>query len=510
MQWSKNGAYCRRVKAARGGLHGMSNVLIVVDRLEDWEAYYPSDLVISFDSYLSLKLPPNQRIRVINLCSDYSYLSQGYYCSLLAEAKGHHVIPPSKVLNDVYSPLLYQLNVEEVFSALNRLYKNQDRPGELKFLSYFGQVEEPSLKTLARVIFERFPAPIISITLKHFNGSWVIADLHIVDHKSLSDAEETAFGEALDNFSREVWRPKKARKQARYDLAILVNQDEQLPPSNPAAIKKFIQAGKNLGVDVEVISPNDFMRLPEFDALFIRETTGIEHHTYRFSKKAESMGLVVIDDPTSILRCTNKIYLADLFAANGVPAPRTLFLNRDRPEQLDEAASTLGFPMVIKIPDGSFSRGVEKVEDRDELQSKVGPLFEESSLLLAQEFLYTDFDWRIGILNNKALYACRYYMVKDHWQIYHHDLEKKEKTKSGGFDTLPTFEVPRAVLQAALKATKQIGNGFYGVDVKQWGDKAYVIEVNDNPSIETGVEDQYLGNELYTLIMQEFVRRMEE
>jgi glutathione synthase/RimK-type ligase-like ATP-grasp enzyme len=503
----------------------MSNVLIVVDKLEDWEPYYPSDLVISFDQYLALKTGPNQRVRVINLCSDYSYLSQGYYCSLLAEAKGHNVIPPSKVLNDIWSPLLYQINVEELFSALDKIYKNGgDRPEELEFKTYFGQVSEPSLKQLARVVFERFPAPIISITLKHLDGRWMIADLGIVDHKSLTDAEENAFGEALDTFSREVWLPKKSRKQARYDLAILVNPEEQLPPSNAAAIKKFIQAGKNLSVNVEVISPDDYMRLPEFDALFIRETTSIDHHTYRFAKKAESMGLVVIDDPTSILRCTNKIYLADLFTASGVPAPRTLIISRERLEQLEQAAETLGFPIVIKIPDGSFSRGIVKADDLDDLKRKVVPLFGESSLLLAQEFLYTDFDWRIGILNNKALYACRYYMVKDHWQIYKHkeqDAEqeeprardkgdKSEKTKSGGFDTLPTFEVPRAVLQAALKAARQIGDGFYGVDVKQWGDKAFVIEVNDNPSIETGVEDQYLGNELYSLIMQEFVRRVEE
>ena len=336
----------------------MSNVLIVVDRLEDWEPYYPSDLVISFDQYLSLKTTPNQRIRVLNLCSDYSYLSQGYYCSLLAEAKAHHVIPPSKVLNDIWSPMLYQLNVEELFSALNKMYRNQERPDQLEFKTYFGQVEEPSLKPLARVVFERFPSPIVSLTLKYLDGNWVIADLGIIDHKSLTDAEETAFGEALDNFSREIWHPKKTRKHAKYDLAVLVNEKEVYPPSNMPAIKKFIQAGKNLGVNVEIISPDDFMRLPEFDALFIRETTSIEHHTYRFSKKAESLGLVVIDDPTSILRCTNKIYLADLFATTGVPAPRTLILNRDRPEQLALAAETLGFPIVIKIPDGSFSRGV--------------------------------------------------------------------------------------------------------------------------------------------------------
>src|SRR5690606_20245299 len=308
----------------------------------------------------------------------------------------------------------------ELFSALDKMYRNSHRPEQLEFKTYFGQVAEPSLKPLARLVFERFPSPIVSITLKYFDGHWVIADLRIVDHKSLTDEEETAFGEALDNFSREVWHPKKARKHAKYDMAILVNENEKLPPSNVGAIKKFIQAGKNLGVNVEIISPDDFMRLPEYDALFIRETTGIEHHTYRFAKKAESMGLVVIDDPTSILRCTNKIYLADLFAANHVPAPRTLIINRERPEQLEEAAATLGFPIVIKIPDGSFSRGIVKADDMDELRTKASALFAESSLLLAQEFMYTDFDWRIGILNNKALYACRYYMVKNHWQIYKH------------------------------------------------------------------------------------------
>lgn len=486
----------------------MSNVLIVVDRQEDWEAYYPSEQVISFEQYLEYNSAHDRRVRVINLCSDYSYLSQGYYCSLLAEARGHHVIPPSRVLNDVSTPLLYQLDLKMLEQILRRIFRNQAAPDELVIKSYFGQVSEASLKPLARLLFERFPCPILGLTLRCNAGQWGIAELSLVDHKSLSDEEETAFGEALDNFSREIWRKPRARKSARYDLAMLVNEEESLPPSNAGALKKFIQAGRNLGVNVELIGPDDFMRLSEFDALFIRETTGIQHHTYRFAKKAESSGMVVIDDPTSILRCTNKIYLAYLFAAQGVPAPRTLILHRQNPANLQQAAETLGFPIVIKIPDGSFSRGVAKVEDMAALEAKTAELFGASSLLLAQEFLYTDFDWRIGVLNNKPLYACRYYMVRNHWQIYQHD--GSTKTASGGFDTLPTFEVPRAVLQAALKATRPIGNGFYGVDIKESKDGAFVIEVNDNPSIETGVEDRYLGNELYSLIMQEFVRRLED
>ena len=248
------------------------------------------------------------------------------------------------------------------------------------------------------------------------------------------------------------------------------------------------------------------MRLSEFDALFIRETTAIDHHTYRFAKKAEAEGLVVLDDPTSILRCTNKIYLADLFNNNKVPAPRTRILRRGDEDSLKVALADLGLPMVVKIPDGSFSRGVVKVKTEEELHQQLQELFAESSLLLAQEFLYTEFDWRIGVLDNKPLYACRYYMAKNHWQIYNHG---SKKNVSGGFTTLPTFEVPKAVLQAALKATKPIGRGFYGVDVKESAGKGYVIEVNDNPSIDSGVEDKYLGKELYRLILQEFIRRLD-
>ncbi|MEJ2396418.1 MAG: hypothetical protein P8Z77_17080 [Candidatus Thiodiazotropha sp.] len=34
-------------------------------------------------------------------------------------------------------------------------------------------------------------------------------------------------------------------------------------------------------------------------------------------------------------------------------------------------------------------------------------------------------------------------------------------------------------------------------------------EVNDNPSIDAGVEDAVLGSALYETIMQEFLRRLE-
>ena len=485
----------------------MARTLLVVDNLSDWNPYYPSDQVITFETYLATgQGESEQRVRVINLCSSYSYLSDGYYCSLLAEARGHHVIPSVKVLNDLGKKALYQLQLEDLSPTLTRAFKSRVNPNnEITLLSYFGTTADPAFQELARQLFDRFSCPVLEVSLV-FRQQWEINGLKPVSHRVLDDPQQTVFAEALDKFSKKVWRKGRARKAARYDLAMLINPEEQLPTSNRGALKKFIKIGRELGIEVELISQQHYGRLPEFDALFIRETTGIDHHTYRFAKKAEAQGLVVIDDPTSMLRCANKVYLADLFRTHHVPSPKTWLLHKGNALHLDRVENEAGFPMVIKIPDGSFSRGIVKVNNRQELNLKVEELFQKSALLLAQEFLYTEFDWRIGIFNNRALYACRYYMVKNHWQIYHHH---ESRIDSGHFETLPTFEVPKAVLEAALKATQPIGNGLYGVDVKEKNGKGYVIEVNDNPNIDSGVEEKYLGDELYRLIMSEFLRRME-
>jgi glutathione synthase/RimK-type ligase-like ATP-grasp enzyme len=466
----------------------MARTLLVVDDLSDWNPYYPSDQVITFERYLATGQDEyDQRVRIINLCSSYSYLSDGYYCSLLAEARGHHVIPSVKVLNDLGKKELYRLQLEGLSQTLARAFKSTDQGQEISLMSYFGSTDEPAFQDLARLLFERFSCPILEVTLC-YQQQWEVTNLKAISHRLLDDVMQTVFADALDKFSTKVWRKGRARKTARYDLAILINPDEQLPPSNRGALKKFIKIGRQLGIEIELITQQHYARLPEFDGLFIRETTGIDHHTYRFAKKAEAEGLVVIDDPTSMLRCTNKVYLADLFRTHHVPTPKTWLLHKGNAVHLDRVEAEAGFPVVIKIPDGSFSRGIVKVNNRQELNLKVEELFQKSALLLAQEFLYTDFDWRIGIFNNKALYACRYYMVKNHWQIYRHG---------------------EAVLDAALKATLPIGKGLYGVDVKEKDGKGYVIEVNDNPNIDSGVEDKYLGDELYRLIMSELLRRME-
>ncbi|WP_277619302.1 hypothetical protein [Legionella norrlandica] len=59
-----------------------------------------------------------------------------------------------------------------------------------------------------------------------------------------------------------------------------------------------------------------------------------------------------------------------------------------------------------------------------------------------------------------------------------------------------------------MKSTRLIGDGLYGVDIKSHGNKYYVIEVNDNPNIDHGLEDKILGHNLYQQIMSVFLQRI--
>ncbi len=486
----------------------MSRLVIVVEKASDWGSYFPSENVVAAQDYLKEAIgKDDERVQVINLCRSYKYLGVGYYVSLLAEARGHKVIPSVRTINDLRKRALYGLDIEDLNQKLSNFLPAGGRDTtDLGVLVYFGETSYPALVDLARQVFETFPCPILRLEFER-EKVWQISAIKPAGLHTLADPQEDSFAEALNKFSKKLWRKPRARRQFRYDIAMLADPNEAMPPSNKRALKSFIEAGKEIAIEVETIGKNDYSSLAEYDGLFIRETTALDNHTYRFANKAEKEGMVVIDDPGSILKCTNKIYLHDLLRSRKLPTPKTEILYRDNGKRLEELPDLLGFPIVLKIPDGSFSRGIVKVETPEQLKTAVENLFQHTALVLAQEFLFTEFDWRIGVLDGEALYACQYFMSRGHWQIYNHGANATQK--SGGFKTLPVRNAPSEIVKLALKATAPIGDGLYGVDLKQVGNRSVVIEVNDNPSIDAGVEDAYLGEDLYRRIMEEFLRRME-
>jgi glutathione synthase/RimK-type ligase-like ATP-grasp enzyme len=149
-----------------------------------------------------------------------------------------------------------------------------------------------------------------------------------------------------------------------------------------------------------------------------------------------------------------------------------------------------------------------KIETQEELTMKVSEFLEKSDLIVAQEWLVTEFDWRIGVLDRQPLYACRYMMAPGHWQVIKR-ADTKDKEIEGATIALPVEDVPRHVVDAAVKAANFIGDGLYGVDLKEVDGRCYVIEVNDNPNVDAGNEDAVLGEAIYDRIMDVFRTRIE-
>lgn len=492
----------------------MAKIIVIVEKKKDWNSYYPAEQLLTPDDYLinwDENAPENkddkERIKIINLCRSYKYLSAGYYCSLLAEARGHSVIPAVKVISDLSRQFLYNLETEDLDQTIQKALKGQNHQEPFSIKIFFGKTEHEIFQDVARQIFDLFAAPILLVEFT-WDQKWEINSIKTGSLNGLSTTDEDKFASALDNYSAKIWRKPKAKKKYRYDLAILQNPNDPMPPSDKKALNNFIRAGKENDVLVELIEKKDYSRIAEFDALFIRETTALNHHTYRFAKKAQSEGLVVIDDPMSILRCTNKIYMDNILKSNKINAPKTIVVMKDNPEHLKAAVEEISFPMIIKIPDGAFSKGVYKIEDYEKLMVVTEELFKKTALLLIQEYFYTDYDWRIGILNDRPIFACKYFMTKGHWQIYNHNGGKGPE--DGDSETFPISKVPKHVISTALKISGNIGDSLYGVDLKEKNGKAYVIEINDNPNIDAGIEDAILGDELYHHIIHDFVRRIEE
>lgn len=469
--------------------------ILVTDAPQSWSFLKPYTHVVDATSYLTDQVQYPKSTRVINVSCSYRYQSIGYYISLLAEARLHEVMPKACQIQDTLNKDLSQYLSNDIELYLQEYLKEvTDKTYSMHI--YFGQSPTDLQQNFAELLNDLFPIPLICIEFIK-KKKWTLKKLTPLSIDTIPADHLLFFQESARIYFGK--KQKRSLKKFAYDLAILIEPKEETAPSNPKAIKHFIKTGKQFGINVELLTENESKSLLAYDALFIRTTTSVNHYTYQFARRATKDNLIVIDDPTSIIKCTNKVFLAELFNQNNIPTPTTQLLTKQQTN-----LPPIEFPCVLKKPDSSCSLGVIKVDDINALKSATQQFFKTSDMLLVQPFIYTDFDWRIGIIDNQPLYACRYYMAKDHWQIV--DWSSKEDIFI--HDSIPIEEVPSAVMSLALQCAALIGDGLYGIDIKSVGDTHYVIEINDNPSINFGIEDAYIKSNLYEKIMDVFLQRM--
>lgn len=485
----------------------MKSILVLEDP-EDWPFDVPGVEIVLAEDYLAGGAWAALRsAKVFNLCRSYKYQSIGYYVSLLAAARGHKPLPSVSTMVDMRLQAVVRLASDSIGDLIRRsLSSIQSDTFTLSI--YFGKNLARKYDTLSTRLFRLFPAPLLRCVLAReaTGNGWRLRTIQPIGINDVPENHRDAVLEYAREFfeKRPVPRVEQPSK-SRMSLAILHDTAEEESPSCSKTLQKFCRIAARMGVETELIEPDEIGRLAEFDALFIRETTSVNHYTFRFARRAAAEGLVVIDDPDSILRCSNKVFLAELLSRAKIRTPATWFFTR---HTMDAIESEVTYPCILKQPDSAFSRGVRRVANREEFVALARELLDGSEIVIAQEFTPTEFDWRIGVLDGRPLYACRYWMARGHWQIVQRD--DRGRSRWGKTETLPLWQVPAAIVNTAVAASSLIGDGLYGVDLKEIDGKPYVIEVNDNPDIHTGDEDAVAKDDLYEQIIGVFLRRVEE
>ncbi|HEX6041449.1 glutamate-cysteine ligase family protein [Longimicrobium sp.] len=531
----------------------MSNrtrVIAVVSNPDDARGL-PEGIAVAADRYLEGgdALAETGAV-VVNLCRSWKYGSKGYYVSLLADARGQHAIPSvdvSEGFADAYglfrtlqeagvptvdpeemrarrraaskpvpsakdegeddeAPRSFPtpcVRVQEKGSSTVRLATEDETAETLVFL---GSAADARFRNTALAVYREWPAPVLRLQLVREEGEWKVTALAPVPPHRLSSEDRQQLCESLADHKRIVRRgTEPPREERRASLAVLHDPDDAFSPSSPETLDRLERVAARRNVHVRRIGLDELHKLPEYDALWIRALTGVSEPAFQFALRAEALGMPVVDDSQSIIRCGNKVFLEELLRREGIPTPRTRILTRHTPwEQVAE----LGSPLVIKLPDGSFSAAVHKVSTRDEFRRRADDMFRRSPLIIAQEFLPTDYDWRITVLDGRLLFACKYHMARGHWQIRTETPGGKERY--GRVEAVARADAPREVVDAALRAAGLIGGGLYGVDLKETPDGPVVIEINDNPNLDVGYDDAADGAAIYEDLVDFFVRRIEQ
>jgi glutathione synthase/RimK-type ligase-like ATP-grasp enzyme len=255
------------------------------------------------------------------------------------------------------------------------------------------------------------------------------------------------------------------------------------------ALTNFRIAAAKLGHDCDFMFRSEIMNIPRYDGLLIRALTDPLNTSYVAARLAEAHGLRVIDEPDSILVCCDKVNMYQHLMRAEVPMPDTCFLTEDQvtPEQANELFEQYGTPLVLKAPNSSFSAYVEKVHDAAGFV-KVGKRFlRRADRLVVQQYLPSSFDWRVTILDGKVLSVVKYVMATGAWRI--HDRDEAGREALCTVEGVEPAAVNPKLIAIALAAGNAIGRSLYGIDVKEFDDGYMVIEVNDNPNIDAGVED---------------------
>ena len=254
------------------------------------------------------------------------------------------------------------------------------------------------------------------------------------------------------------------------------------------ALTEFRLAAFERGHELDFLFKNELKYLKNYDGILKRALTDPLNTSYVVARTAEMLGKRVLDHSDAILICCDKVNMYARLMAAGVSVPETRFLEESELKAVTAARlfEELGTPLVLKAPNSSFSAYVDKVATPDDFV-RVGKRFlRRADRIVVQQYIPSEFDWRVITLAGAVLAVVRYEFAPQQWKL----MDRTEEGEWAKVIGVERSQAPARLLEVALAAANAVGESLYGIDLKEIDGEYFVIEVNDNPTIAAGEEDQ--------------------
>lgn len=257
--------------------------------------------------------------------------------------------------------------------------------------------------------------------------------------------------------------------------------------------RSLYEAGKRMGHNMYVIDhtrcsllidgdrPNIFFQskpLHHLDAIIPRIGASVTALGAAVISQFQLMGVVTPTSPQALQLARDKLRSLQVLSGKGLPIPKTVMVGRY--ENLHQAAVRVGgFPVVVKLLEGTHGEGVELARNFWDLQRTMNSYFRFHSRVILQEYIpeARGADTRVILVDGKIVASMRRQAKPGEFRSNLHrgataikiDLTKEEK------------DLVRKVVEALEIEVA-------GVDLLPSKKGPLIMEVNASPGLE-GIEN---------------------
>ena len=192
-------------------------------------------------------------------------------------------------------------------------------------------------------------------------------------------------------------------------------------------------------------------------------------------------GVFLVNYPQSIIFCSNKLTSHLSFKDNGIPTPKTSFVNNSK--VIRESVKRVGgkYPIIIKSLKGSQGIGVSIADTYQSLVSNMQALWKHKAKLLIQQYIPVKYDIRTIVLDGKIVACVKRVAVEG---------EFRTNISRGG--NSERYELSNDEIDLVHKVAEISGGYLVGVDHINHKGKLYALEVNGSPNMSSPYHRPYI------------------